>query len=133
MNIRMAGALALWLAGVAAAATCGGHGTPESLVVSTKWLADHVKDANLVVLAVGSKADYDAGHIAGSQFLEYGSVGVKGETGLIDRKSTRLNSSHRCISYAVFCLKKNHLATGRAPGLARLGGQEGTPVAPSCG
>src|SRR5437764_1736665 len=26
---------------------------------------------------------------------------------LSDRKSTRLNSSHRCISYAVFCLKKN--------------------------
>src|SRR5437764_9933996 len=25
---------------------------------------------------------------------------------VIDRKSTRLNSSHRCISYAVFCLKK---------------------------
>src|SRR5437879_11620416 len=24
----------------------------------------------------------------------------------IDRKSTRLNSSHRCNSYAVFCLKK---------------------------
>src|ERR1039458_10555392 len=24
----------------------------------------------------------------------------------IDRKSTRLNSSHLCISYAVFCLKK---------------------------
>src|SRR5437879_5287070 len=23
-----------------------------------------------------------------------------------DRKSTRLNSSHRCISYAVFCVKK---------------------------
>src|SRR5437879_5121664 len=26
--------------------------------------------------------------------------------GGLDRKSTRLNSSHRCISYAVFCLKK---------------------------
>src|SRR5437762_6460595 len=26
--------------------------------------------------------------------------------GAEDRKSTRLNSSHRCISYAVFCLKK---------------------------
>src|SRR5437763_5613647 len=24
----------------------------------------------------------------------------------LDRKSTRLNSSHRCISYVVFCLKK---------------------------
>src|SRR5688572_31386013 len=33
---------------------------------------------------------------------------------LLDRKSTRLNSSHSQISYAVFCLKKknltNHLA-----------------------
>src|SRR5207248_10034611 len=29
-----------------------------------------------------------------------------GEAGGIDRKSTRLNSSHRTISYAVFCLKK---------------------------
>src|SRR5437764_11042296 len=27
-----------------------------------------------------------------------------------DRKSTRLNSSHRCISYAVFCLKKKKLS-----------------------
>src|SRR5438034_8065218 len=26
---------------------------------------------------------------------------------LLDRKSTRLNSSHTVISYAVFCLKKN--------------------------
>src|SRR5438034_5775265 len=26
----------------------------------------------------------------------------------IDRKSTRLNSSHTVISYAVFCLKKKH-------------------------
>src|SRR5437764_11475414 len=27
----------------------------------------------------------------------------------VDRKSTRLNSSHRCISYAVFCLKKKKI------------------------
>src|SRR5437762_8266828 len=26
----------------------------------------------------------------------------------VDRKSTCLNSSHRCISYAVFCLKKKN-------------------------
>src|SRR5437764_15376675 len=31
-------------------------------------------------------------------------LGGRGAGG--DRKSTRLNSSHRCISYAVFCLKK---------------------------
>src|SRR5207248_9647895 len=28
---------------------------------------------------------------------------------LLDRKSTRLNSSHRTMSYAVFCLKKKAL------------------------
>src|SRR5256885_12527322 len=31
--------------------------------------------------------------------------------GLIDRKSTRLNSSHLVISYAVFCLKKKKKKT----------------------
>src|SRR5450631_2048024 len=30
----------------------------------------------------------------------------KRETCFLDRKSTRLNSSHMSISYAVFCLKK---------------------------
>ena len=32
--------------------------------------------------------------------------GRNGVMGKIDRKSTRLNSSHALISYAVFCLKK---------------------------
>src|SRR2546430_10863347 len=32
---------------------------------------------------------------------------------LQDRKSTRLNSSHSQISYAVFCLKNNELHTAR--------------------
>src|SRR3712207_6852484 len=31
----------------------------------------------------------------------------------LDRKSTRLNSSHANISYAVFCLKKNNHARPR--------------------
>src|SRR5688572_32658484 len=31
--------------------------------------------------------------------------------GLLDRKSTRLNSSHSQISYAVFCLKKKKKQT----------------------
>src|SRR5437879_13607291 len=32
----------------------------------------------------------------------------RGRFNLEDRKSTRLNYSHRCISYAVFCLKKKN-------------------------
>src|SRR5437660_5088270 len=34
-----------------------------------------------------------------------------------DRKSTRLNSSHVAISYAVFCLKKKKRRHTEAPGL----------------
>src|SRR2546430_11679423 len=33
-------------------------------------------------------------------------IGVSNQRGERDRKSTRLNSSHSQISYAVFCLKK---------------------------
>src|SRR5258708_14818665 len=38
---------------------------------------------------------------------------------ITDRKSTRLNSSHQIISYAVFCLKKTTTTfiTGRSPHL----------------
>src|SRR5437764_4589725 len=36
----------------------------------------------------------------------WGAAPVQNVWNQIDRKSTRLNSSHRCISYAVFCLKK---------------------------
>src|SRR5437763_12469814 len=32
---------------------------------------------------------------------------------ILDRKSTRLNSSHRCISYAVFCLNKTNILLTR--------------------
>src|SRR3712207_6929783 len=38
----------------------------------------------------------------------------------IDRKSTRLNSSHANISYAVFCLKKNTPSTFFPPWLCLL-------------
>src|SRR5574340_1427720 len=50
-----------------------------------------------------------------------------GESGLeTDRKSTRLNSSHQKISYAVFCLKKKkkkgRRGSGRERGRAAGGG-----------
>src|SRR5690625_6331269 len=35
------------------------------------------------------------------------------EAAIPDRKSTRLNSSHVAISYAVFCLKTKNRMTGR--------------------
>src|SRR5256885_4150103 len=40
--------------------------------------------------------------------------------GYTDRKSTRLNSSHLVISYAVFCLKKKNIASYAGLDDARL-------------
>src|SRR5438094_6079701 len=44
----------------------------------------------------------DVPHVADN--AERGLLGAQRH--VLDRKSTRLNSSHRTISYAVFCLKK---------------------------
>ena len=44
-------------------------GARERLVVSSAWLAQHVNDADLVLLHVGAKATYDAGHIANARFV----------------------------------------------------------------
>src|SRR3712207_8615103 len=41
--------------------------------------------------------------------------GAPSGPGREDRKSTRLNSSHANISYAVFCLKKKKLHSQRRP------------------
>src|SRR5258708_13112830 len=41
------------------------------------------------------------------ELLDEAFAAAEGGDGL-DRKSTRLNSSHQIISYAVFCLKKKH-------------------------
>src|SRR5258708_23932827 len=42
------------------------------------------------------------------EFLDvHGTVGMR--AAVKDRKSTRLNSSHQIISYAVFCLKKKNI------------------------
>src|SRR5207244_8948595 len=42
--------------------------------------------------------------VRGLGAAEYGILSIA-----INRKSTRLNSSHQIISYAVFCLKKNRI------------------------
>lgn len=45
---------------------CGGHGDAQSLLVSTDWLAAHLRDRNLIILSVGERPDYDRGHIPGA-------------------------------------------------------------------
>src|SRR4051812_30741122 len=82
MTVSKLASFALFFTAGAVAATCGGHGTRETMIVSPKWLAGHLADPNLVILAVGEKKDYDAAHIPGSQFIEAKEITEKGPTGL---------------------------------------------------
>src|SRR5437762_10114941 len=71
------------------------------LTFSDSFSAAH---RNVTVTALGGAG-------AGRRFFADGAdnvipANISDICGLVaDRKSTRLNSSHRCISYAVFCLK----------------------------
>jgi len=44
----------------------------EKLVVDVAWLADHLGDADLVILQIGRKETYEAGHIPGARFVDTG-------------------------------------------------------------
>ena len=49
--------------------------TPRlSMLVTTAWLAEHASDANVVVLHVGTKAQYDSGHVAGARLVTLADV-----------------------------------------------------------
>src|SRR5690348_17639266 len=50
----------------------------------------------------------------------------------LDRKSTRLNSSHPSISYAVFCLKKKKNKSDSVSLLCRNPSPRRTSFAPNC-
>lgn len=51
-------------------------------LVSTEWLAAHLGRPELVVLHVGTAADFAQGHIPGAQLVELADVSVTGEDGL---------------------------------------------------
>src|ERR1700742_2808307 len=75
MKALLALVLTAWLC---SAATCpGGHGDRSTMLLSTSWLTDHLNDPDLVLIAVGAKADYEKQHIAGARNLELNDISAK--------------------------------------------------------
>lgn len=54
----------------------------ESLIVSSEWLATHLNDDSLVLLQVGDKDEYLAGHIPGAQFITMPDISTPRGSGL---------------------------------------------------
>src|SRR2546427_3202854 len=88
------------------------------LALEVEGISAFVTNANLgglppaaITVAVVDDADYDQGLVVLNDLQRPKFNGPPTQ----DRKSTRLNSSHSQISYAVFCLKKKKKYTNRTP------------------
>ncbi len=44
------------------------------MLVSARWLSQHLHDKNLVILHIGDKTEYEAGHIPGAQFISLADI-----------------------------------------------------------
>src|SRR5215469_13136891 len=78
MRILLAACLC-FLPAFKVAAECGGHGDRSTMVVTASWLAQHTKDPNLVILAVGDPQLYAAAHIPGSSLVELREISTRGD------------------------------------------------------
>src|SRR5689334_24660052 len=65
---------------------------------------------HVITLSLYSEGNYSIVFVhIGSKIPSYASLAIAEAELFKDRKSTRLNSSHSSISYAVFCLKKKNI------------------------
>src|SRR3712207_8895683 len=78
---------------------------PRSTLFPYTTLFRSTKDL-LVILLIEQSTKFSALLVLVFGFNGIYSESVAISSSIVDRKSTRLNSSHANISYAVFCLKK---------------------------
>jgi thiosulfate/3-mercaptopyruvate sulfurtransferase len=65
---------------VLAASTLLAASPRQSLVVNTDWLKQHIGDSDLVLLHVGDKAGYEAGHIPGARLTSLADISISDHT-----------------------------------------------------
>jgi len=75
--------LALAVADVPQVTQPRGRGNTESLLITTSQLRERSARGGLVLLHVGERADYNAGHIPGAQFFPYEAISTPRGEGLM--------------------------------------------------
>jgi thiosulfate/3-mercaptopyruvate sulfurtransferase len=53
----------------------------DAILVSSTWLASHLKDPNLVLLHVGDREEYERAHIPGARFVNIDAISVSDHSG----------------------------------------------------
>src|SRR5947207_10765227 len=83
---------------------------PYTTLFRSEKQALHAK-THLAAVEKAADVGHFHGHIEIGVFHDdHRIAAAKFQRDALDRKSTRLNSSHTVISYAVFCLKKKNLS-----------------------
>src|SRR5438067_2452410 len=91
-----------------------GRITEEQIQRGLEWVLAHRQEHEVRIVNISAGGDFDESYLTNSlsqtveRCVREGLTVVCAVGNAGDRKSTRLNSSHVSISYAVFCLKKKN-------------------------
>src|SRR5207247_9708494 len=89
---------------------------PYTTLFRSLWLFDRVGDGRTPIVNISGGTEVGACFLSTCvaepiKPVALGFPALGQDMDVLDRKSTRLNSSHEWISYAVFCLKKKKINT----------------------
>lgn len=82
----------------ASAAPNARSATAAPMLVTTEWAAQHANDRGMVLLHVGTKAQYDSGHVAGSRFVSLEEIAIPMQPGAL---SLQMASVEQLTAWAV--------------------------------
>lgn len=80
--MRSTSVVAWSLVGLALAAAAGAQSPRDALLVSPAWVAEHIHDANTIILHVGDPKQYPAKHLPGARFIDLSDISVSDHGGM---------------------------------------------------
>lgn len=89
-----------------------GGGEKSEMLVRAAWLGEHLGDRSLVILNIGPRASYDAGHIPGARFIEMSGISTSQPLTLEMPPVDKLKSSFEALgisddSRIIICFSEN--------------------------
>ncbi|MEO7999393.1 MAG: rhodanese-like domain-containing protein [Gemmatimonadaceae bacterium] len=94
-TLIVAGACALTL--LSTSANAQPNARRQSMLVSTSWLSDHIRDPNIVILQVGGRAQFDSVHIPGARSVSLADITLSASE---SKLSTELPPPERLKAWA---------------------------------
>jgi thiosulfate/3-mercaptopyruvate sulfurtransferase len=78
MKTKLLGLAALIVVSALVPAPIRAQAARSGLLVSTSWLAENLRNPKLVLLHVGSRSEYEAGHLPGARYISLEDISISG-------------------------------------------------------